>query len=88
VAEGLEWRSRDHDPVILLTAFGSSSVDFEVSVWIDDPWRMRRLASDLHEAIWWALAEKDVVIAFPQVDVHLDAPVTESLLALGGRAPA
>jgi len=73
------WRSKQHDPVIYMTAFGSSSVDWEVSVWIDDPWNERRYRSQLHEAIWWALKEAGVVIAFPQVDLHMDPPVMEAL---------
>jgi small-conductance mechanosensitive channel len=40
---------------------------------------MRRARSDLNEAIWWALKEQDVVIAFPQLDVHFDAEVVNSL---------
>jgi small-conductance mechanosensitive channel len=58
-------------------------VNFEVSVWTKDPWGARRLQSDLNQAIWWALKDAGIVIAFPQVDVHLDVPVVESLKALG-----
>jgi small-conductance mechanosensitive channel len=77
--DGLSWRSRRHPPVVLMDDFGSSSVDFEVSVWIDDPWQNRRRRSDLREAIWWALKDAGITIAFPQVDVHFDEPVVESL---------
>ncbi len=78
-AEGLEWRLRTQEPAVLLREFGSSSVNFEVSVWVSDPWRAPRFRSQLMEAIWWALAEHDITIAFPQVDVHFDAPVHEAL---------
>jgi len=78
-ADHLEGRSRAESPVILLSDFGSSSVDFEVSVWTDDPWRSRRVRSDLREAIWWAFKEASITIAFPQLDLHLDEPVVESL---------
>ncbi len=81
-ASGLAWRSPQKDPVVLLTDFGSSSVDYEVSVWIEDPWSSRRRRSDLREAIWWALKDAGVTIAFPQVDVHFDPPVVESLEGL------
>ena len=67
---------------MLLSDFGSSSVDYEISVWIEDPWSSRRRRSDLREAIWWALKESGTTIAFPQVDVHFDAPVVESLQGL------
>ena len=79
VARHVEWRNKAMEPVILLTDFGSSSVDFEISVWIDDPWNVRRARSKLNEAIWWALKEAGVIIAFPQLDVHFDPPVVESL---------
>ncbi|MDX1394185.1 MAG: mechanosensitive ion channel [Gemmatimonadota bacterium] len=82
-AAALEWRERTHDPVVLMKAFGASSVDFEVSVWIDDPWQRTRRMSDLHEAIWWALRDAGVTIAFPQMDVHFD---DAALAAWRGRA--
>jgi small-conductance mechanosensitive channel len=71
-AEKVPWRHAGQQPVILLTEFGDSSVNFEVSVWTEDPWRMRRAKSDLNEAVWWALKEAGITIAFPQLDVHLD----------------
>lgn len=58
---------------VLLLGFGSSSVDFELAIWTRDPWRSRIVASELNFAIWNALKEVDVVIAYPQIDVHFDA---------------
>jgi small-conductance mechanosensitive channel len=81
-AAALDWRKKSHDPVVLLRRFGSSSVDFEVSVWIDIPWRSPRLLSELHKAVWWALKEQGIVIAFAQVDVHFDKPVVEGVRQL------
>jgi small-conductance mechanosensitive channel len=76
------WRYAEKAPVILLTEFGNSSVNFEVSVWMEDPWRAQRAKSDLNESIWWALKEAGITIAFPQLDIHLDPPVVQSLQAL------
>lgn len=81
-AAALAWPSRQRKPRVLLTAFADSSVNFEASVWIEDPWRARQRMSDLHEAIWWSLKDAGVVIAFPQLDVHFDPPVTESIADL------
>lgn len=78
-ARSLKWRSQKHAPRVLLLAFGSSSVDFEVSVWIDNPWSRQSRRNDLNEALWWALEDAGVTIAFPQLDVHLDPQVVESL---------
>jgi len=82
-ATRLPWRSRAKDPVVIMRQFGASSVDFEVSVWVEDPWGIGQYISDLNEAIWWGLKDAGIVIAFPQVDVHLDPPVMESLQSLG-----
>lgn len=71
-AESHVGRSQKRDPVVLLVGFGSSSVDFEVSVWLDDPWRVRSERSKLNLLIWKALKAKNIVIAFPQLDVHFD----------------
>jgi small-conductance mechanosensitive channel len=81
-ARGLPWRLQDHDPVVTMTEFADSSVDWQVSVWIDDPWRSRRFLSELLEAIWSAFQEDGVVIAFPQLDLHLDPPVERALTGL------
>ncbi len=78
-AGGLSWRHAGRDPVIFLKEFGDSSVNFEISVWIDTPWDAERRQSELNEALWWALKEAGVTIAFPQIDVHFDPPVLDSL---------
>lgn len=60
--------------------FGDSSVVYQVLVWIEDPLVSGRLRSELNEDVWWALKDADVVIAFPQLDVHIapDAPADTS----------
>jgi small-conductance mechanosensitive channel len=82
MARGLEWQSASREALVLLTEFGSSSVNFEVSVWIDDPWTAPRRRSQLMEGIWWALKDHDITIAFPQLDVHFDEPVEEAVTKL------
>ncbi len=77
-ANGVSWRSKVREPVVHMREFGDSSVNFEVSVWFEDPWRRNQRNSDLHEAIWWALKDAGVTIAFPQLDVHFDPPVVEA----------
>ena len=64
--------------------FGNSSVVWEVSVWVPNPWQSPRQRSRLNEAIWYALKQKNITIAFPQLDLHLDSRV-ENLLSQ--RAP-
>jgi len=82
-AEGVEWRTRDYEPVILMREFGSSSVNFVVSVFTENPWNLRQQRSALNEAIWWALKDAGITIAFPQLDVHLDSALTQALARRG-----
>jgi len=83
VAQGVDWRLAEPEPRILLLQFGSSSVDWEISVWTDDPWRVRSLRSDLQLRVWDALRAAGITIAFPQVDVHVDRELLRALQAGG-----
>jgi small-conductance mechanosensitive channel len=85
-ARDSEFRITSHEPRVLLIAFAASSIDYEVSVWIDDPWNFRVLSSRLRENVFRALRKSGIVIAFPQVDVHFDASVSKGLSAIGGKA--
>ena len=68
-----------HAPQVIMTEFGNNSVNWEVAIWMNDPWAARPAISALHESIWWAFKAKGIVIAFPQLDVHFDPPVTAGL---------
>lgn len=81
-ARDIPWRDQTQEPRVLMNEFGDSAVIFRVFVWCHEPWIARRLRSDLNEAIWWALKEAGIVIAFPQVDVHLDPHLESKLDAL------
>lgn len=71
--EKLEGLSSHHQSKVYLNDFGSSSVNYQVFVWIEDPWsNYRTITSNLNEAIWWALKDEGIVIAFPQLDLHFD----------------
>ncbi len=73
-ASEIAWRVKDRDPRVFMSAFGDSSVNFTVSVWIDDPWNVAARRSELHTSVWWALKAAGITIAFPQLDVHVDNP--------------
>lgn len=75
-----------HAPQVIMTEFGNHAVNWEVAIWMNDPWTARPATSALCEAIWWAFHEKGIVIAFPQVDVHFDAPVANGLANLASSA--
>lgn len=82
------WFANDMAPAVMMTGFGDHSVNWELAVWINDPWEWRPATSEVHSAIWSAFREKGIVIAFPQLDVHLDAPVVDSIDRLARRSAA
>ena len=82
-ARSMPWQLKKTEPRILLQDFGSSSVDFSIYLTVNDPWQMRVYQSDLRKAIWFALKDAGITIAYPQVDVHLDPPVEEGLTRIG-----
>lgn len=65
-------RQMEFEPVVLLREFGASSVDFEVSVWVEHAFARPRRLSQLRHAIFAALKQEGIEIAFPQLDLHLD----------------
>jgi len=69
-------------PLVEMSSFGDSAVVFDVRVWIEDPWGLRVRTSQLHEALWKALQAEGIVIAFPQVDLHVDPEVIEGITRL------
>ena len=70
-AAALDWRVQKTEPLIVLDGYGESSVIFKVYVWIDDPWWRLERKSQLHEAVWQGLQDAGIVIAFPQLDLHI-----------------
>jgi small-conductance mechanosensitive channel len=59
------------EPVVLLAEFGDSSIVFEVSIWIPDPWELRRMRSRLNHVTWRGLRDAGIIIAFPQLDLYV-----------------
>ncbi len=57
-------------PEVQFRAFGASSLDFVILVWIDEQPTRFRIASDLHFAIDRAFRKRGIEIAFPQMDLH------------------
>jgi small-conductance mechanosensitive channel len=81
-ARNIPWRLPEPAPRVLLQDFGDSAVIFGVYLNVDDPWKQRVYMSDLRKAVWFAFKEADITIAFHQVDIHFDPPVTEGFTGL------
>jgi small-conductance mechanosensitive channel len=71
-ASSVERRHESREPVVFLMEFGESAVVWEVSIWAVDPWTAPVTRSDLNKAVWWALKDAGISIAYPQLDVHFD----------------
>lgn len=78
----IPWQSKVAEPSVRLMDFGDSAVIFWISLMVDDPWRQRVFMSDLREAVWFAFQKADITIAFNQLDVHLDPPVSDAIASL------
>ncbi len=75
------------EPIILFTEFGDNSLNFEAHFWIRIRSQMerRRVESDLRFRIDQLFRAEDIVIAFPQRDVHLDAPAPIDVRIVNGK---
>ena len=61
-------------PLVFLRAFGDSSINLELRAWIEDPSKgYSRIKSDLMFSIWRAFKEENIIIPYPQRDVHIKA---------------
>jgi small-conductance mechanosensitive channel len=58
-------------PKALFLAFGASSLDFELRVWIADFSDRRQVQSELNQEINSEFADAGIEIPFPQTDLHL-----------------
>ena len=81
-ARDIPWRQPEPEPRVLLQDFGDSAVIFGVYLNVDDPWKQRFYMSELRKAVWFAFKEAEITIAFHQIDIHFDPPVTEAFTGL------
>ena len=59
-------------PVVQLIAFGDSSVDHEIRLWITDPEDgVTNVRSDVLKRLWRLFKEHEIEIPFPQRDLHV-----------------
>ena len=58
-------------PMVFFISFGDFSINFELSVWLDNPIIQKPVTSELNQAIWQAFAQNNIEIPFPQRDLHI-----------------
>jgi len=71
----------DPRPHVEFRGFGDSALTFELKVWTRDPRNQFRLTSDLNFRIEANLRRYQIVVPFPQRDLHLRSPQLEQLAA-------
>ena len=69
-------------PVALFLAFGNSSLDFELRVWVADFDYRMQVHSELNQEINSEFADAGIEIPFPQTDLHLRTVDDEAAEAL------
>ncbi len=79
----------DPAPTAIFRAFGASSLDFELRVFISNRDLWPEVTDKLHGQIDQAFREAAIEIAFPQRDLHIrSAPGLENLGRIDGEGPA
>jgi len=59
-------------PLVWMTEYGDSSVNFTIHCWIRDPEEgVGNVRSDVLKNLWWLLKENGIEIPFPQRDLNL-----------------
>jgi len=68
---------KEPKPIVLFSDFGDSALIFEAYFWIQAATNMdlRKVSSDVRVRIDVLFRQHDVVVAFPQRDVHIDGSV-------------
>ncbi len=79
----------DPEPKCQLRAFGESSVDLELRIWINDPQHGRaNVISDVLLGVWDAFHEHGVEIPFPQRDLHIRSGAESAATVPASETPA
>jgi len=79
----------DPAPIVLFSAFGDNSLEFELRAHISGFEGYHRVRHTLHMAIDKAFRQAGITIAFPQRDTHLDTlrPLDVRIVSEGRRRP-
>ena len=94
VAQLIEQAVKEHDdilkepaPSVIFEDFGDNALIFDTYFWVnaDGDRDLRRIRSDVRFRIEALFREADIVIAYPQRDVHLDGQLVVTQAADAGR---
>ncbi|MGL5035081.1 MAG: mechanosensitive ion channel family protein [Microcystaceae cyanobacterium] len=67
------------EPLVYIVEFASSSINFKLNFYVNDPGLRQQVKSDLSQEIWNSFRENQIEIPFPQRDIYIkELPVTTS----------
>lgn len=67
------------EPVVFFVGFGAASLDFDLSVSLNDPTSAQRVVSDLYFMIWNEFGKQGITVPIPQQELHLRGVSWEQL---------
>lgn len=67
---------------VVFSGFGDNSIDFKILAWVDSR-KQIYAESDIMEAVYNALNDKNIEIPYPQRDLHIVSDTTTRLVAPG-----
>ncbi|MGO4905977.1 mechanosensitive ion channel family protein [Flavobacterium sp. W20_MBD1_R3] len=73
-AKNISGTLNDYEPIVMFENFGDSSLDFAVYFFVDDAFTVLRIKSDLRFEIDKQFRINNIIIPFPQRDVHFFNP--------------
>jgi small-conductance mechanosensitive channel len=71
VVKGHKDVSKFPEPWVRFSAFGDSSLDFEIRCWINEPEKRGRVLDAVNSGVYKALGEAGVEIPFPKRDLYI-----------------
>ena len=66
---------KEPQPSAFLIEFADSSINYELTFYLDDPKVGKTVKSDLSRQLWKRFAENGIEIPFPQQDIHIRSSV-------------
>ncbi|MEM7117641.1 MAG: mechanosensitive ion channel domain-containing protein [Chloroflexota bacterium] len=60
----------DPAPTVFLLEYADNVASFQLNVWLDNPLTIPAVKSQVKFAAWHALAEHDIALPFPEVELH------------------
>jgi len=66
------------EPAARFLGFGDNGMNLELRIWINDPESgIANVISEVNLSIWKSFKENNIIIPFPQRDVHIIAGGTD-----------